>query len=152
MSRKGCCRGGICRICPLVSDLSFLCPSYDTILVQFLLLVDSNTKIVPSFVSLYLSDSFPVQFCKLDLDQLKAHSVIHRLCQKCSKLSLWCSFTSLMLVHMFFQPHVSLFVSVFYASANLAYLPFPRHAFQSCDTVWGCPFHWKLKWVYLMSR
>lgn len=88
MSRKGCCRGGICRICPLVSDLSFLCPSYDTILVQFLLLVDSNTKIVPSFVSLYLSDSFPVQFCKLDLDQLKAHSVIHRLCQKCSKLSL----------------------------------------------------------------
>ena len=76
MSRKGRCRGGICRICPLVSDLSFLCPSYDTILVQFLLLVDSNTKIIPSFVSLYLSDSFPVQFCKLDLDQLKAHSVI----------------------------------------------------------------------------
>lgn len=51
-------------------------PSCDTILVQFLLLVDSGTKTVPSFVSSYLSDSFPVQFCKLDLDQLKAPSVV----------------------------------------------------------------------------
>lgn len=30
-----------------------------------------------------------------------------------------------MLVHMFFQPHISLVVSVFYASANLACLPSP---------------------------
>lgn len=47
----------------------------DTPLFQFLLLIDSNTKTVPSFISSYLSDSSPVQFYAFDLDQLKAQSV-----------------------------------------------------------------------------